>query len=110
MAAFGSWIKQIVIRQSLNLLRSRKRQIPTDPQEMRNGLDLPMTNDQSAIGLIWDLVLELGTEHRQVIVLRYLGDLSLAEIASELQIPLGTVKSRLNTAHTRLKEKLSKRD
>ena len=68
--------------------------------------DLPIAKNEQDFSLIWDLVLELGPEHRKVIALRYLGDLSLIEIASELGIPLGTVKSRLNTAHTRLRQKL----
>lgn len=38
--------------------------------------------------------------------MRYLGDMALKDIATELQIPLGTVKSRLNRALKRLKEKL----
>lgn len=107
-AAFPAWIKKILVHQSLNLLRSRQRQIPTDPQEMNAILGLPMGN-HSDIGVIWDLVLELGPEHRKVVALRYLGDLSLQDIASELGIPLGTVKSRLHAAHSRLKELLQRR-
>jgi len=104
--AFPAWIKRILINQSLNILRARNRQIPTDPFEMTGIIDLPIAQNEPDFSIIWDLVLELGPEHRQVIALRYLGELSLIEIASELGIPLGTVKSRLNTAHTRLKQKL----
>ena len=38
----------------------------------------------------------LDTKHRSVLVLRYFNDLSYQEIAEALEIPLGTVKSRLN--------------
>lgn len=106
--AFPAWIKKILVRQSLNLLRSRQRQIPTDPQKMNAILGLPMTNQPDA-GVIWDLVLELGPEHRKVVALRYLGDLSLPDIAAELGVPLGTVKSRLHAAHTRLRVLLQRR-
>lgn len=107
LPAFPAWIKKILINQSLNILRTRNRQIPTDPQEMAGMLDLPFKNDtQGDIDIIWDLVLELGPEHRTVIALRYLGYLSLQEIASQLGISPGTVKSRLYTAHTRLRQKL----
>ncbi len=106
---FPAWIKKILINQSLNLLKARQRQIPTDAQEIIDILDLPITENESDINLIWELVQELGAEHRKVIVLRYLGDLSLREIAGGLNISLGTVKSRLNTAHTRLRQKLQDR-
>lgn len=38
----------------------------------------------------------LSFEHREVLVLRYYGDLSVEEIASIVRIPRGTVKSRIN--------------
>lgn len=40
----------------------------------------------------------LSDEHREVLLLRFVDDLSLAEIAAALGIPLGTVKSRLHNA------------
>jgi RNA polymerase sigma-70 factor (ECF subfamily) len=106
-SAFPAWIKKILINQSLNILKTRNRQIPTDPREMTGILDLPPKNGKPGdIDIIWDLVLELGPEHRTVIALRYLGDLSIKEIAGKLGISPGTVKSRLYTAHTRLRQKL----
>ena len=43
-------------------------------------------------------VLELSEKLRAVVVLRFTADLSLEEIAAALEIPLGTVKSRLHEA------------
>ena len=40
----------------------------------------------------------LSPERREVVTLRFVDDLSLAEIATALEIPLGTVKSRLHLA------------
>jgi RNA polymerase sigma-70 factor (ECF subfamily) len=45
----------------------------------------------------------LGQEHRDVLLLRFVDDLSLAEISEVLGIPLGTVKSRLHNALDRLR-------
>jgi len=64
----------------------------------------------SDAAMIWQLVEELGPDLRKVIALRYLGDLSLEEIARALGIPLGTVKSRLHIAHKRLKEMLDDKE
>ena len=48
----------------------------------------------------------LDTKHRSVLVLRYFNDLSYQEIAEVLEIPLGTVKSRLNHSLKYLKEQM----
>jgi len=40
----------------------------------------------------------LSEPHREVLLLRFVDDLSLAEIAKAMNIPLGTVKSRLHNA------------
>lgn len=46
---------------------------------------------------------------RELLTLVYLNDLRLAEVATVLEIPEGTVKSRLSTARTRLAEQLKPR-
>lgn len=44
----------------------------------------------------------LSYEHRVVVVLRYLADLSETRVAQVLSVPVGTVKSRLSRAQTLL--------
>ena len=46
----------------------------------------------------------LPPERREVLTLRFVDDLSLAEIAAALDVPLGTVKSRLHTALKELRQ------
>ena len=53
---------------------------------------------------------QLDPRQREVIVLYHLADLSLAEIANHLDIPIGTVKSRLGRGRTRLSELLVERE
>ena len=55
--------------------------------------------------LIWDEVAELDQRQRQIIILRYLADLTLQDIAAELDFPLETVKSRLHRALANLRIK-----
>jgi len=50
---------------------------------------------------------ELDTKYRSVLVLRYFNDLSYQEIAEALQIPLGTVKSRINQSLKYLKAQMN---
>ena len=46
----------------------------------------------------------LSAEHREVLLLRYVDGLSLAEIAEAVDVPLGTVKSRLHHALESLRQ------
>jgi RNA polymerase sigma-70 factor (ECF subfamily) len=50
----------------------------------------------------------IDLKHREVIVLHFLDDLSIAEIASIIGEPAGTVKSRIHYAKKALREALGK--
>lgn len=52
---------------------------------------------------------DLGPEHRGVVLLREIEGLSYEEIAEVLEIPLGTVRSRLHNARAALIERLAPR-
>jgi RNA polymerase sigma-70 factor (ECF subfamily) len=56
---------------------------------------------------VLEAVRRLAPRHRDVVVARYLLDLSEAATAEALGIPVGTVKSRLSRALAQLKEVLS---
>ena len=58
---------------------------------------------------VQEALAELSPRLRVVIVLRYLEGLSYADIAEILHCSLGTVKSRLNRAHTAMRSELSER-
>ena len=49
---------------------------------------------------------QVDPDQRHIVVLHYLADLGTADIAAELGIPQGTVKSRLSRARTRLAQLL----
>lgn len=51
-------------------------------------------------------LLQVPEEQRQVILLGYFGGLSASEMAEQLQVPLGTIKSRVRMALQRLKDLL----
>jgi RNA polymerase sigma factor (sigma-70 family) len=53
---------------------------------------------------------EVDEEQRQVVVLQNLADLGVAEIAAELGVPEGTVKSRLSRARVKLAHLLEERE
>jgi RNA polymerase sigma-70 factor (ECF subfamily) len=55
---------------------------------------------------LWRVIRGMDEKHRIPIVLRYYHDLSVSEIAHILQVPEGTVHSRLNTARRLLHDVL----
>lgn len=56
--------------------------------------------------ILWRAIHSLNEKYRILLVLRYYHDLPIAEIATILQIPEGTVHSRLNTARRQLHDVL----
>ena len=56
---------------------------------------------------VWKAIMGLKDEFREIIVLRHFNDLSYNEIAESLDIPEGTVMSRLYHARIELKEKIT---
>jgi RNA polymerase sigma-70 factor, ECF subfamily len=51
----------------------------------------------------------LSPKHREVLELQYLGDMTQAQIAARLDVPLGTVKTRAHHALRGLKRALEER-
>jgi len=108
-----TWLHRITVNQCS---RGKARKAPSVISLEEKGIDLPeMKHSQPEDALIskmeYDRLLRamdsLDTKHRSVLVLRYFNDLSYQEIAEALDIPLGTVKSRLNQSLKYLKEQMN---
>lgn len=56
--------------------------------------------------LVWEGIRKLGAQDREILILREFQGLTYSEIAEVLEIPRGTVMSRLHTARQRLRQKL----
>ena len=76
----------------------------------RSGLENPLEQVSAAEKrrILEDAIQRLPTRQREVISLRYFGEMQLEEIAETLRCPLGTVKSNLHKAVTGLKNILFK--
>ena len=86
--------------------------IPTIDEELNNTPDDGKSPEDEVIQneeelLIRKLVLSLPDKLREVILMYYMEDMSINEIAAALKIPAGTVKSRMNKAKKMLKEKMN---
>ena len=100
---FKAWMITITRNEALQLLKKRI-DLPGDGQIEAM---LPPVSDN--YNELWDIVQSLSEEYRIVIVLFYYNDLSLKEISKMLEIPVGTVKSRLNRGREYIKEALTEK-
>ena len=81
-----------------------KRQVASDGPGSDSGM-----HQQEAEHLLEGALEALDDDHRQIILLRDVEDLSYEEIAEILSLPKGTVKSRLHRARHELARRLGKR-
>ena len=103
---FFSWLYRILLNDCLNVLRARRPIEALDP--FLEGADNPFEHARSneTRDRVRAAILQLSPEHREVIVLRHLADLSYTEIADMTGLPEKTVKSRLFSARQRLADLL----
>lgn len=95
---FKTWIIRIVINESNNLLRKRKKIITLDKVYMDNeGIE-----DKHKDICLYEAINSLDEELRVTTILFYFDDMSYRDIASILDIREGTVKSRLNRSRKKL--------
>lgn len=85
-----------------NMIR-RRREVPDEGGEYANGLKAPATQDWSmAMRSLQAALAQLPDEHREALILVGAAGLSYEEAAEICNCALGTIKSRVNRARTRL--------
>lgn len=97
---FKSWIMQIVANEARRIYGKKRRITPMEDMEAY----MPSFRDENHE--LWDVVMQLETAHREVIMLYFYERFSIKEIGRILHVPEGTVKSRLYRAKKALKEML----
>ncbi len=111
-SAFGTWAYRVATNASLDELRKRKRRPSphsVSEDDHREVVDVMAAKRVEAIGerLALDSALdELGEDFRTAVVLRDVADLDYAEIAEVLDVPVGTVKSRIARGRSMLATQL----
>ena len=112
--SFGPWFFQILRNQCRDQLRSRQARFKVEALdeglELRSDLSQEGTDRrvsrQEAQSLLWRGLEKISEEHREIIVLKELQGFRYSEIASILEVPEGTVASRLYHARRALKDAL----
>lgn len=115
----GAWLSTIASRTAIDYIRKEKKwnEIVTDDVYMdekslqvseiastvENELIQKQTSEQ-----ITELINRLKPEYKQVIILRYLYELTYEEMATHLDMNVGTIKTRTHRARKQLKNILEK--
>jgi len=115
IAKFSTWLYTIASNLAKTELRKKKRRgtyrfsdldkddmefIARSPEE-DTGDEIGMKNDDK---IIHQSLTDLDDEFKNIIILRDIQELSYDEVSKILEIPLGTVKSRINRGRFKLKE------
>lgn len=110
---FRPWLLSISANLARNHLRSAGRYL-TNLRRFWQDQPAPTLNPEAQAAqnweadLLWQAVRRLRFADQQVIYYRYFLDMPVEETAAALDIPEGTVKSRLHRAVTRLRQVIEK--
>jgi RNA polymerase sigma-70 factor (ECF subfamily) len=107
---FGAWLTRIAVRIALRRAQKRRDVTWIDPTHPERPFDLPGGQDPAVSSLraerasdVRAAVARLDEPYRETVALRFFGDLSLDEIATQTGRPLGTVKTHLHRGLIRLR-------
>ena len=108
-----SWVIAIARRQTRDRLRARRLRVVDDAflADQPSASPGPEVTalDRANLAEVTSAIRELAPAHREVLGLVFGPGLSLPEVAGVLEIPVGTVKSRLAAARTALSRTLSEK-
>ncbi|HVJ67225.1 MAG TPA: sigma-70 family RNA polymerase sigma factor [Caulifigura sp.] len=118
-SAFYSWLFRIAYNAAVNHQRRHRRksqsldgrrdELGEEPVDGRASSDPAsglQTNERSRI--IREALDELGEDYRNALVLKEIEGLPYEEIASVMECPVGTVRSRIHRARHELRDKLTR--
>jgi RNA polymerase sigma-70 factor, ECF subfamily len=120
VARFKPWLVRILVNTCYDALGRRRRLVPVgeapeapDRAGTQAGAAGTAAEAHAFIGTeaqldLFRAVRDLDEDQRAVIALRYFLDLKVDDVAAALDVPPGTVKSRINRALSRLAESLGR--
>ena len=113
-SAFFTWLYRIAYNVAITRMRRRKPNVSIDGKEESARLDFPDTGpapedrleQQEQAKQLNKALGRLSPDHRAILILRELEELDYDAISEVLDLPIGTVRSRLHRARGHLREHL----
>ena len=108
-----AWIFRIALNTGRDLRqtawRRRRRTLAGEEDMIDSAVDSPETTvaRSEQIDRLREAIRELRSEEQEVFLLRQNGDLTYEQIADTIGIPIGTVKTRMRLALTKLRKALN---
>ncbi|WP_215193295.1 sigma-70 family RNA polymerase sigma factor [Exiguobacterium sp. s95] len=109
---FSSWVLTITRNAALDCLRREKRQPTIEIEERDGGFDEPVERtvvERETASEVREAVQALKPEQQELIELVYFKGLTQQQISDQLELPLGTVKTRIRSAIQALRKLLEGR-
>jgi RNA polymerase sigma-70 factor, ECF subfamily len=109
--SFRFWLHGLVVKQVQDWRRKSWRRFRIFEKKKMYEQDRSYIMDEAILhketrSELVEVVQKLSYKHREVVIMRYFHEYSLDEISTILQIPVGTVKSRLHIALKRLRTEM----
>lgn len=110
-----SWLYRIMLNLHYQRLRKKyKHQSVIKNQNLLNEetqdmlpIDIASIEKEETMNKLWHAITGLPDIYKSVVMLKYIQGLSYEDMAEVLDCPVGTIRSRLNTAREKLKQELS---
>jgi len=109
--AFTTWLHRVTVNRCLNRRRKRRFSFLSLDESSPSSVTSRWPSSESRTveeEAVRQAVSRLSEKQQAVVILRYYWELAYSEIAYILDIPLGTVKSRLNLALRTLRKELER--
>ena len=106
-AKFSTWLYRVATNTCFDLLRKAKRRRAEPLPEHHDPVDVHTVNDLESVELrpsIEDALQAISPDYRAAVVLSDIHGLAIEEISEALEIPAGTVKSRVFRGRRQLAE------
>jgi RNA polymerase sigma-70 factor, ECF subfamily len=99
----GAWVRRVALNRASNVRRrnGRERHALARLRVVRGD----SASDRLPDDGLWALVRDLPDQQRRAVVLHYVGDLSVADVADVMECSEGTVKTHLSRARSRLAQR-----
>ena len=111
-SGFYTWLFRIAYNTAISRIRKRKPTTSLENQATQTELQLPSNQPGPDAGLVereraevlMQALEQVSDEHRQILILREMEEMDYSAISDVLELPVGTVRSRLHRARLQLKE------